>query len=308
MTVNALQPVHSSQQRKRTPFSFTDVAPASSCTVPNSQNLSSTAPRYFERSALPNFHLGLFEIGRPLGKGQFGRVYLARYIPANYICVLKVLDVLEICKYSAESQIRREIEIHRNLRHPGILRFHNFFYDRRRIILILEYAAGGELYKQLRKCHRFEEAKAATYVAQVAQALIYLHKTHVMHRDIKPENILLGIHGEIKLADFGQCVHAPGNGRVTTCGTLDYLPPEMLKPGCDDRSYTDKVDILSLGVLMYELVVEHAPFDDSRVMTQRRILRREMKIRHFVSPLAADLINKVSGLSNQNRRKETDMV
>lgn len=85
-----------------------------------------------------------------------------------------------------------------------------------------------------------------------------------MHRDIKTENILLGTHGETKLADFGHSVHAPGIKRVTTCGPLDYLPTKILKSGCDDRPYMDKVD-----VVIYESVVGNAPFDDARVMTQR---------------------------------------
>lgn len=59
-------------------------------------------------------------------------------------------------------------------------------------------------------------------------ALIYLHKKHVIHRDIKPENLLIGLKGELKIGDFGWSVHAPNARRQTLCGTLDYLPPEMV--------------------------------------------------------------------------------
>jgi serine/threonine protein kinase len=86
---------------------------------------------------------------------------------------------------------------------------------------------------------------------QIADALIYLHSKHVIHRDIKPENLLLGAFGELKIADFGWSVHAPSLRflnvlhlikiefrtsffhsffrRQTLCGTLDYLPPEMVQ-------------------------------------------------------------------------------
>lgn len=58
---------------------------------------------------------------------------------------------------------------------------------------------------------------------------MYCHSKHVIHRDIKPENLLLGMNGELKIADFGWSVHAPNSRRKTLCGTLDYLPPEMVQ-------------------------------------------------------------------------------
>ena len=63
----------------------------------------------------------------------------------------------------------------------------------------------------------------------MADALQYCHSKKVIHRDIKPENLLLGVYGELKIADFGWSVHAPSSRRTTICGTLDYLPPEMIE-------------------------------------------------------------------------------
>ena len=77
------------------------------------------------------------------------------------------------------------------------------------------------------------------------------------------------------------------------CGTLDYLPPEMLKPGKDENWYNEKVDLWSLGVLTYEFLVGEAPFEDTPSMTQKRIARGEMTIPPFVSAEAKDLIKKV---------------
>ena len=101
-------------------------------------------------------------------------------------------------------------------RHPNILRLYGYFHDSKRIFLILEFAAKGELYKQLSKYGKFEEKRASRvswlklwplrytqrascsqsvrlqYIAQMADALSYLHKKHVIHRDIKPENLLIG--------------------------------------------------------------------------------------------------------------------
>ncbi|EKJ72972.1 hypothetical protein FPSE_06868 [Fusarium pseudograminearum CS3096] len=239
-----------------------------------------------------HLHLGMFEIGRPMGKGKFGRVYLARERSSGFICALKVLYKTELRQSRMESQVRREIEIQTNLRHPNIVQLYSYFHDSKRIILVLEFAAKGELYKQLQKETRFTERKAARFIAQVVSALRYLHRKNIIHRDIKPENILVGMHDELKMSDFGWSVHSPSKRRETMCGTLDYLPPEMIKLGAVDagRFYDEKVDVWSLGVLTYEFLVGVPPFEDTPVRTQRRIARADMQIPDFISSKAKHLI------------------
>ncbi|KAF7546351.1 hypothetical protein G7Z17_g8508 [Cylindrodendrum hubeiense] len=236
-------------------------------------------------------HLGMFEIDKPLGKGKFGRVYLVKHRVSGFVCALKVLNKAEIIRENAEKHVRREIEVHSNLRHPGILAFYGWFHDTRRIFLLLEYAPGGELFRVLRRVGRFSERRAATCAVQVAQALNCLHSKNVMHRDIKPENILFGLHGELKVADFGYSVHAPSNRRDTLCGTLDYLPPEMLST---KAKYTKAVDQWTLGVLTYEFLVGEAPFEDTPFMTRKRIIKGDMTpLPDSVSTEAKDFVHSV---------------
>ncbi|XP_029186576.2 aurora kinase C-like isoform X1 [Acropora millepora] len=231
-----------------------------------------------------------FEIGKPLGKGKFGNVYLAREKKSKYIVALKVLFKSQLAKSNVEHQLRREIEIQSHLRHPHILRLFGYFYDSTRVYLILEFAPKGELYKELTKQQRFDEKKSSNYIRQLAQALKYCHAKKVIHRDIKPENLLLGIKGDLKIADFGWSVHAPSSRRTTICGTLDYLPPEMI----EGREHDEKVDLWSLGVLCYEFLVGKPPFEaEGHHATYNRISRVDLKFPDYVSAGARDLISKL---------------
>ncbi|BEJ17090.1 hypothetical protein CspHIS471_0604910 [Cutaneotrichosporon sp. HIS471] len=251
--------------------------------------------------------LAAFQIGRPLGKGKFGRVYLARTkAPPQFIVALKCLNKGEIVNGRVEKQVRREIEIQQNLRHPNILRLYGYFHDSKRIFLIIEFAARGELYKQLSKHGRFDEKRSSRYIAQMADALAYLHKKHVIHRDIKPENLLIGLKGELKIGDFGWSVHAPGDRRRTLCGTLDYLPPEMV----EGKEHNAKVDLWALGVLAYEFLVGTPPFEDlnGSQATYRRIRNIDLHVPSHVSPEATDLIKRLLRYHPDDRLPLADVL
>ncbi|XP_077171877.1 aurora kinase C-like [Paroedura picta] len=251
---------------------------------------SSFSAQPAQAAATKVFTINDFEIGRPLGKGKFGNVYLARVKETQFIVALKVLFKSHLEKEGLEHQLRREIEIQSHLRHPNILHLYNYFHDKKRVYLILEYAPRGELFKDLQKHQRFDEARSATYMEELADALIYCHGKKVIHRDIKPENLLMGLKGELKIADFGWSVHAPSLRRKTMCGTLDYLPPEMV----EGRPHDEKVDLWCIGILCYEFLVGHPPFESaSHSETYRRILAVDLKFPSFVPEGARDLISKL---------------
>ncbi|KAF7666680.1 hypothetical protein LDENG_00096800 [Lucifuga dentata] len=238
------------------------------------------------------WNLENFDIGRPLGKGKFGNVYLARERQSKFILALKVLFKKQLEKAGVEHQLRREVEIQSHLRHPNILRLYGYFHDASRVYLILEFAPKGELYGELQRCGSFPEDTSATYVMELADALNYCHSKKVIHRDIKPENLLLGANGELKIADFGWSVHTPSSRRSTLCGTLDYLPPEMI----EGKTHDEKVDLWSLGVLCYEFLVGKPPFETkSHEETYRRISRVEFTYppQANVSAGAKDLVGRL---------------
>ncbi|KAL2514988.1 Serine/threonine-protein kinase Aurora-3 [Forsythia ovata] len=243
-----------------------------------------------------------FEIGKPLGKGKFGRVYLAREIKSKYIVALKVIFKEQIEKYRLHHQLRREMEIQTSLRHPNVLRLHGWFHDAERIFFILEYAHGGELYKELRKSGHLSERQAATYIASLTQALAYCHEKHVIHRDIKPENLLLDHEGQLKIADFGWSVQSKSK-RHTMCGTLDYLAPEMV----ENKAHDYAVDNWTLGVLCYEFLYGAPPFEaESQKDTFRRIMKVDL---NFPSTphVSADAKNLISQLLVKDSAKRLSL-
>uniref|UniRef100_UPI00358F1B7C aurora kinase C-like isoform X1 n=2 Tax=Myxine glutinosa TaxID=7769 RepID=UPI00358F1B7C len=253
---------------------------------PGNQASSSTTAT----TAKKRWSLDCFDIGRPLGKGKFGNVYLAREKQTHFIVALKVLFKSQLEKSCVEHQLRREIEIQSHLRHPNILRLYGYFHDEKRVYLILEYAAKGELYKELKQNGYFDDTRTATYIAEMAQALMYCHSKKVIHRDIKPENLLLGLQGELKMADFGWSVHAPSSKRTTLCGTLDYLPPEMV----EGNTHDEKVDLWSLGVLCYEFLNGKPPFENERQDETYKLIRT-VRI-HYPSSMSEgskDLISRL---------------
>ena len=245
------------------------------------------------------FTLNDFEIGKKLGCGQFGRVYLAREKRSKFIVALKLLSKKKLMKNKVEVQLRREIEIQSHLNHENILKLYGFFWDDKRIYLILEYAPGGELFKELMKSDkkRFTEEKASKYAFQVCNALQYIHTKHVIHRDIKPENLLNSLD-VIKLADFGWSIHAPSKQRKTFCGTLDYLPPEMI----ESKSHDNNVDLWCLGVLIYEFCVGYPPFESkTEKETFMKIKKVSVNFPPFLSEDVKDLITHLLKKSPNTR-------
>lgn len=184
--------------------------------------------------------------------------------------------------------------------HENVVQNLTNFEDSTNIYLLMELAEEGHLYSRLKAARFFDEKTAAKYMFDILKAVNYLHERDppIIHRDIKAENILF-FYDKLKLADFGWS-SMKDKVRTTFCGTPDYLAPEMIL----ERGHNEKLDLWTLGILMYELLVGSAPFspDLKKIKDQREahktleknILKMEPNfrgIRQKVSSEAQALIN-----------------
>jgi len=198
-------------------------------------------------------------------------------------------------------QMNREIEIMYILNNPHCLRLKNHFEDDSNFYLVMPLASKGQLYRVLKKFRKFDERTAAQILRETISALQYLHSFNppIIHRDIKPENLLLNEGGRVLLADYGWSnFNVDGDVRKTFCGTPEYIAPEMLmKKGHDTR-----VDIWSIGILMFELLSGYSPFvAKTNQELYQNIKRLKIQWPKDMPPLAKNLISKILKLNPLDR-------
>ncbi|XP_073817515.1 nuak family kinase 1 isoform X6 [Musca autumnalis] len=202
-----------------------------------------------------------FDIIKKLGQGTYGKVQLGINKETGQEVAIKTIKK---CKIEAESdlvRIRREVQIMSSVQHPNIIHIYEVFENREKMVLVMEFAAGGELYDYLSERKVLSEEEARRIFRQVATAVYYCHKHKICHRDLKLENILLDEHGNAKIADFGLSnVFDDQRLLATFCGSPLYASPEIVE---GTPYHGPEVDCWSLGVLLYTLVYGSMPFDGS---------------------------------------------
>lgn len=252
-----------------------------------------------------------FKWMKPLGRGQFGRVYKARekMTGERGTVALKVMEKHMLSERGMTTQVHLERRVHSLCSgHENICSYLGFFEcpKRRALVLVLEHCVGGTLFDEMKtkRKNRFDEATAAKYISSLARALSHVHAAGFLHRDLKPENVLLDQDGVPKLADFGWAFD--GLESDERCGSLDYMSPQMVQL----EDYETDVDAWALGVLGYELLVGTPPFErdgerdvdvgQMRENTMRRIVDVE-----YTWPqrpgVSKDARNCIDGLLKKNQ-------
>ncbi|CAN6348573.1 unnamed protein product [Urochloa humidicola] len=267
-----------------------------------------------------------FEIIKPISRGAFGRVFLARKRVTGDLFAIKVLKKADMIRKNAVESILAERDILISARNPFVVRFFYSFTCRENLYLVMEYLNGGDLYSLLRNLGCLDEDMARTYIAELVLALEYLHCMNVIHRDLKPDNLLIGRDGHIKLTDFGlskvglinstddlsgpdvssvlvgdhQLADAEQRAqqrqqrqKQTAVGTPDYLAPEILL----GMTHGPTADWWSVGIILFELLVGIPPFNaEHPQIIFDNIMNREIPWPHVPEELsfeAYDLIDKL---------------
>ncbi|XP_065197713.1 protein kinase C epsilon type-like [Sycon ciliatum] len=221
-----------------------------------------------------------FNLLKTLGKGSYGTVYLAeKKEDKDQVYAIKVLQ-----KHTAiqKNNVRRTISEKKVLaiagRHMFCAKMFECFQTASRLFFVMEYIGGGDLWFHLEKerSRRFGESTTRFYSAQIACALLHLHRSGIIYRDLKLENVMLSSDGHIKITDFGASKVTLGATTSTFVGTTDYMAPEMVRR----TAYNASVDWWALGVLMFEMMFGCVPFRGAT----KKVIFRNIKAQPVIFP------------------------
>ncbi|KAK7131954.1 hypothetical protein R3I93_018497 [Phoxinus phoxinus] len=219
-----------------------------------------------------------YEVLETLGTGTYGKVKRAVARQCGKTVAIKSIRKERLRDDLDRAHIQREIEITASLTHPNIIRLYEVFESGERIVMVMEYASGGELYEYIQEKQRLSEDEARHFFGQITSAVHYCHKNGVVHRDLKLENVLLDKDLNVKLADFGLSNRYTRGRRLDTfCGSPLYASPEIVN---GLPYHGPEVDCWSLGVLLYALVYGSMPFDG----TSYGILREQIRQGRYKTP------------------------
>lgn len=219
--------------------------------------------------------------GENLGRGSLGSVFKALDSRTGQIFAVK-----EVCidsKLGSDLKLKKalegEVEIYRELQHPHIVSYLGHDEIGTSLYIYLEYMPGGSVAQVLSQYGAFDESLIRTHARGVLEGLEYLHTRHplVLHRDIKGANILVGLNGEVKLADFGcskRTVDTMMQTRGMAVGSVPWMAPEVIQ----QTGYGRRSDIWSFGCVIIEMATAKQPWGgafDNHIAAAFRIMRSE---------------------------------
>ena len=252
-----------------------------------------------------------FTVIKELGQGSYGKVLLVRHNKTNIIYALKVIDKrLLLINIEERNQFLREVQIMYKIHHPNVVKLFGHFEDNTYCYLLMEFVEGGELFSYIPENgkSKISTHQIASIIRDVISAIYYMHHMNppIVHRDIKPENILVTSNMQAKLSDFGWSNYIqPGNKRNSICGSPVYLAPEMITR----IGHDEKVDIWSIGVLLFELLTGDQAWAGDNVETVKyNICNLKISWPEDIDPLAADLISQILKIEPYERISLNDIL
>ena len=205
-------------------------------------------------SEMENFH-AQYEMLGTIGHGGSTKVKLARHRLTGTHVAVKMIPKREYwCK-----PLMSEAELLMMADHPNIISLLQVIETKKKVYLIMELCEGKSLYQHIRNAGYLQEDEARALFKQLLSAMNYCHNQGIVHRDLKPDNIMVEKDGKVKIIDFGLGTQVkPGQKLNLFCGTYPFSAPEVLL----SRPYDGpKIDVWTLGVVLYFMVTGKIPFD-----------------------------------------------
>ena len=203
----------------------------------------------------PYHTLNDFIMADKLDEGGFATVFLAKTRSTGEAVALKVMDMGQLDPGNW-ANVHHELDIHWRIRHPRVVELKGYFRQEMKVVLVLEWVAGGSL-RRLTRQETPTKEQVKRIFKQTTECLVYLHQKGVVHRDIKAENILLTDKMDVKVCDFGWATLVEDTPFNRECGgTFACMSPEALKR----HPQNTQSDMWSLGVMLYELMHGKEPW------------------------------------------------
>ncbi|KAF9127001.1 Cell cycle serine/threonine-protein kinase cdc5/MSD2 [Linnemannia schmuckeri] len=202
--------------------------------------------------------------GPPLGEGGFASCFLISD-QKNGRFAAKVIQKSELHTAKARHKLFAEIKIHQDRTHKNIVKYYHCFEDDNFVYLVLELCESKTLMELIKRRKRLTEPEVRYYVKQIVAGCAYLHEEKIIHRDLKLGNIFLTKDLQVRIGDFGLAAVLlnEGDRKKTICGTPNYIAPEILFD--TDNGHSFEVDVWSVGVIMYTLLIGKPPFQTNEV-------------------------------------------
>lgn len=221
-----------------------------------------------------DYHRGVF-----LGEGGFARCFQMKD-DSGKIFAAKTVAKISIKSEKTRKKLLSEIQIHKSMKHPNIVQFTDCFEDDTNVYILLEICPNGSLMDLLKQRKQLTEPEVRYFTTQIVGAIKYMHNRSIIHRDLKLGNIFFDKHFNLKIGDFGLAAVLANDRerKYTICGTPNYIAPEVLTGKHTGHSF--EVDIWSIGVMIYALLVGKPPFQAKEVNT----IYERIKVCDFVFP------------------------
>lgn len=229
-----------------------------------------------ERDPLTRDVIARYRCGSLLGTGGFAQVFDFKDLATGVRYAGKVIDKRTLMRRGSEAKFRMEVDIHSRVKHPNIVQFVKTFQDEYYHYIILEQCSRKSLMDLSKERGVFTCEEMRHIMTQIVSAVEYMHGNRIIHRDLKLGNIMIDFSGNMKVGDFGfasELISATDK-KMTTCGTPNYIAPEVLATGKTGLGYGLEADIWSLGVVLYALAFGTPPFETKDINTTYNKIRR----------------------------------